>query len=388
VRDVDYSLAPDFFESFFAGTEHAVELRVLGNDDVDVRPIVRFTRHPSVVIATCVRYDGIGRAIYFGVATRLNGSHSGRREDLAELTAVWTDIDYYKLGITLEEALSALQNCPLPPTVIVHSGGGLHAYWLFREPLDVRYAPEVGRGDAAKEEVEAVLRQLAGVFAGDTKACDITRILRLPGSHNTKTGEMRLARIVWTSGNRYDLIELQEWLDTQRPLIERPAPPAEPNDPSEPFDDPFAEFARRYGFKPPIDVEERLAAMTYMGDGDAGIHQTQLHVSASLVNQGMDDDEVVKILMEATQTAAGHYGATWNWRREEKNIRGMIESWRAKVEKRKAEAQRLAEEAVAECGAPTEPDGDLILVTVEEYERDLEELVTEFLADTLGKRPQ
>jgi hypothetical protein len=229
-----------------------------------------------------------------------------------------------------------------------------------------------------------VLRQLAGVFAGDTNTCDITRILRLPGSHNTKTGELRPVTILWVSGNRYDLIELQEWLDIQRPLIDRPAPPEAAAKPEE-FD-PFAEFVAHYGFKPPIDVEERLAAMTYMGDGDAGIHQTQLHVSASLVNQGMDDDEIVKILMEVTATAAGHYGATWNWRREEKNIRGMIQSWRAKVEKRKAEAQKLTDEATAADGEPD--DDEPILVTVEEYERDLEERVTEFLADILGPLPR
>jgi hypothetical protein len=386
VRDVDYSSAPDFLEDFFRGTEHAVDIRALANDG-SLKPVTRHTRDPQIVIDMCMRYNGADRGVFFGVATRLNGSHSGRREDLAELPGLWTDIDCYKLGISKDEALAVLRQCPLPPTVVIDSGGGLHAYWLFREPLDVRYALEVGRGDTIKEDIDSALKQLAGVFAGDTNACDITRVLRLVGTHNSKVaGELRLVTIVEASGNRYELVDLVEWLDIQRPLIERPAPSREEKSPGEPSD-PYSEFAARYGFKAPIDVEERLAAMTYMANDDASVHQTQLHVSASLVNQGMDDDEIVKILIEATQAAAGHYGATWNWRREEKNIRGMIESWKAKVEKGKAEAQRLADEAAAAYGAPTEPDDDLILVTVEEYERDLEERVTEFLADTLGTLP-
>src|SRR5215472_17081723 len=125
---------------------------------------------------------------------------------------------------------------------------------------------------------------------------------------------------------RYELSDIVDMLDIQRPLLKRPVVPDEPNDPSEPFD-PFAEFAARYGFKAPIDVEQRLAAMVYMGNGDSGIHQTQLSCSASLVAQGQaTDDEIVTSLLSATHAAAGHSGRYWNWKREEKALRRMVET--------------------------------------------------------------
>lgn len=195
MRDFDYSSADEFLESFFCGTEHAIEIRVLSNDG-SLRPITCFIREPQIVIDICKRYDSPGRGIYFSVATRLNGSHSGKRENLAELPGVWTDIDCYKIGVSKETALTTLRSSLLPPTIVVDSGGGLHAYWLFPEPLDVRYRPEVGRGDTIKENIDAMLRQLAGVYGGDLASCDITRIMRLPGTHNSKTGELRLVGLI------------------------------------------------------------------------------------------------------------------------------------------------------------------------------------------------
>ncbi len=45
---------------------------------------------------------------------------------------------------------------------------------------------------------------------------------------------------------------------------------------------PFLQIAELLGFKPPIDVEQRLAAMLYMGGDDAVIHTMQVSVSSGL----------------------------------------------------------------------------------------------------------
>ncbi len=328
------SLAVDFLTLLYAGAEHAVEFRVFPNDSDGKALDRRFTRDSEIVLDICKRYDGGEVGIYFGVATRLNGSHSGKREDLAELTCLWTDIDTYKIGITKDDAVAALWQCLLPPSVIVDSGGGIHAYWLLKEPLDVRYTPEVGKRDEVKDTIDGTLKQLAGVFAGDTNTCDITRVLRLPATHNTKTGELRRVAILARNDNRYELSDIQDMLDIQRPLIARPAPEP-PKGKSVDADagppDPYAEFAKRFGFKATIDVQARLAAMSYMADGEAGIHATQLSVSASLVSQGeASDDEIAAALIRATQVAAGHHGLNWNWTREEQTILRMIATARKK----------------------------------------------------------
>src|SRR5258708_24705398 len=142
--------------------------------------------------------------------------------------------------------------------------------------------------------------------------------MRLAGSHNGEFGEVKEVEKVSRNGLPYELDDLEEWRSETSPVILRKIRPVawiEPN--------PWLAIAERLGFKPPIDVEKRLAAMVYMGGGDSGVHATQLAVSASLLNQGTDIEEVVAMLMRATRAAAGEYGDRWNWGKEEKRARRM-----------------------------------------------------------------
>lgn len=330
MRDFDYSDATDFLSRFYEGTEHAVELRALANDG-DLRPVSNPTRDPDIVESFCVRYDGPGRGIFFGVATRITGNAGGTRQDLAELPGLWVDIDCYKIGVSVEEAVRALGACPLIPTVIVGSGGGVHAYWLFREPLDARW---INNADSLKEEIDAALRQLAGVFAGDTSSCDITRVLRLPGTHNTKTGELRPVAVLEASWVRHEFADLVEMLDWLGPLLRSSAPATAD---AEDATNPFLEAAKHFAFGSAIDVQQRLEAMQYQADGPTGINATQRDVSASMVGRGHADDEIVELLLATTRRAAFPHGEKWNWKREERKIRLLISEWRKKLEKLNAD---------------------------------------------------
>ena len=200
--------------------------------------------------------------------------------------------------------------------MVVASGGGYHAYWLFREAIGA---------SENRIQVEAALRQLADLVGGDLAVCEIARIMRLPGSHNTKSGGWAEVKVVHHSHARYELADLQEWLSETSPVIERK--PRNSGSTNGAGLNPFLEAAKRFGHKPPIDVEQRLAAMTYQGSGETAIHTTQLSVSAALLNRGTSIDDVVAILMAATKTAAGPLGAGWDWAREERAIRQMCESW-------------------------------------------------------------
>jgi putative DNA primase/helicase len=337
VRNFDYTAATEFLSLFYEGTEHAVEFRALPNITGEFRPISRPTRDPQIVHDLCEAYDGAGRGIFFGVCTRINGRHSGKREDLAELPGLWVDIDYYKLGITLEEALAALRLCPLVPTIIISSGGGLHVYWLFREPMDVRLTDGP---DTIKEDVDGALRCLAGVFAGDINSCDITRVLRLIGTHNTKDGSHRLVTVLEASWVRHEFDDLVEMLDQLRPLLRAPESAARTVEAVP--DNPWTEFGKRFSFNVGIDVEQRLAAMSYEAEGANGVNVTQRDVSSSMVSRGADDETIVARILEATYRAAGIYGPKWNWKREERKIRILISDWRKKIAK--TDANKPAEQ--------------------------------------------
>src|SRR5262245_27673440 len=323
MRDRDYSSAAEFVARFVGRvTEHAVAIRALPQEHGAGRAAPLFTRDEALVIDHCVVWDRQGRAVYFAVATRITGSPVGNRANLAELSALWSDIDCLKHGLDKAVVISLLIGMPIPPNLIIDSGGGLHAYWLLREAINVRI--DADDAETTEEAIVAALRQLAGVTCGDLAVCDLARVMRLPGTDNWKTGEGRLCHVVHANWDaRHEFSELVETLDWMRPVVV-PAPGVPNGTPAEKSADfqqfsanPYLEYARRFGLRPPLDVEARLSAMSYMADGDAGVHQTQLHVSAALVVRGADDEAIVELLLEATRRAAGIYAASWNWKREE-----------------------------------------------------------------------
>jgi hypothetical protein len=58
---------------------------------------------------------------------------------------------------------------------------------------------------------------------------------------------------------------------------------------------------------------------------NGNIHNTQLSVTASLLNQGMEVDDVVRKVQEATKDLPKT--DDWDWNREEKTIRKMCTDW-------------------------------------------------------------
>jgi len=363
MRERSYQESADFLAEFFgATTEHAVELRSFTNRSGDgpARPL--FTRDMEMITAHCARWDDDGRGMFFGVCTRVTGSHTGRRVDLAECPALWADIDTGKMGLDKDTVVSELRPLPFPPSVIVDSGGGLHAYWLLNEAIDV--GADAPDAEATEEAITSTLKQLAGICAGDLNVCDLARVMRLPGTLNTKPDvvaanarapvECMVLDATWA---RHEFDDLVEWLDWQRPVVERSS--TGESEPEAQDDNPYLAAAKRLGFKPPLDVEQALAAMTYLGDGETSIHQTQLRVSASLASQDVDEDEIVALLLDATRAAAGRHGATWNWKREEGAIRRMIASAREKfgdkAQERVVSLARAREKRAA--GKPAASDG-------------------------------
>src|SRR5690348_1471552 len=68
------------------------------------------------------------RNIYIGVATRARVN--GRRlEDCLSLHAIFADIDFKDFS-SEAAARERLRVFPLPPNIIILSGGGLQCYWL------------------------------------------------------------------------------------------------------------------------------------------------------------------------------------------------------------------------------------------------------------------
>lgn len=300
--------------AFGSTTEQPVHVCSLGNDrDGQHAPRMVNTRDLGDITRFIAKWDQPERGLFFCVGT-LTGSKRNK-ENVAEIAFLHADIDFKDTMDQQADVARKLANLEMPPSIVVSSGNGMHAYWLLTESWP----------GTDQERIESALRLLADTVGGDVSVCEIARLMRLPGTHNTKFGKFVPVTIETQTERRYELDDIEEWLSRTSPVILRKQRPQQ-----QPADNPFLAAAQRLGFKPPLDVEKRLGAMSYMAGGDAAIHATQLAVSASLLNHGAEVEEVVSTLLDATRAAAGPYGARWNWRREENALRKMCETWQHK----------------------------------------------------------
>lgn len=123
--------------------------------------------------------------LYFGVVKRSNPV-TGKKLDCLDATTLWADIDCTNIGMNEEEAIKSIYALPgcLQPSALVRSGGGLHAYWFLDMPC-----PDQGR-------VEDYNAGFADLVSGDGIG-NIDRIMRLPGSVNSKRGKATACHVVW-----------------------------------------------------------------------------------------------------------------------------------------------------------------------------------------------
>ncbi|MBU5323519.1 DNA-binding response regulator [Sarcina ventriculi] len=127
-----------------------------------------------------------------------------RIEYLKELNALFIDLDTYKTDFTKEQILMNLnenyfgKNIPTP-NFIIDSGRGLYLIWLIKKVPSMA----LPLWKAVEEYFYKTLKE----FGADRQALDATRILRIPGSINSKTHTE--VKIIDNYDYLYDLREIQ-----------------------------------------------------------------------------------------------------------------------------------------------------------------------------------
>lgn len=128
--------------------------------------------------------------------------------------------------LSIEEIIARLKALRFPPTIIIVSGGGVYAWWLFREPWTFDSPDE--RESAARglrNFLEAV-----GIPGTDPAAMDLARVLRPPGTLNHKYDPPRLVHVVQAQPDRrYNPSELLEWAEMVRPAPAKSLPTPVPS---------------------------------------------------------------------------------------------------------------------------------------------------------------
>lgn len=136
-----------------------------------------------------------------------------RAVHLAWMTHAYVDLDTYKASAWSihvdRDTYGTNKGCPAPdemvreilghcddndippPSIILSSGRGFYCKWFWSQPIP---RAEVGRAVAVNR---ALARRLTR-FQADPRAIDVSRILRVAGTINSKNG--RLVDIVWLNG--------------------------------------------------------------------------------------------------------------------------------------------------------------------------------------------
>jgi P4 family phage/plasmid primase-like protien len=168
--------------------------------------------------------------VYFGVGVRkeqLDEFQRGKSKDIASLPGVWVEIDI-KGGVhaadnlpTQEDVQTILDTFPLEPSVINHSGGGLHCYWLFDKSVHIRTDKDLGSAERMLYRFQNMFIRLArvkGLHIDNT--ADLARVLRIPGTFNRKKEQKPVKTLVLNQEVRYsieDLFEAIQSIETTLP---------------------------------------------------------------------------------------------------------------------------------------------------------------------------
>lgn len=136
---------------------------------------------------------------HFGVCPR--STKRGTEEAIRHITTFWADIDIGKERNSLSSVGEAIRNTNrfrFQPSIIVYTGGGLHLYWLLKEP------------EEAISLHRDIINGLGQALGGDP-VHDLARIMRLPETLNMKYSRPRKVNIVNFNPNiRYNPLDLEE----------------------------------------------------------------------------------------------------------------------------------------------------------------------------------
>lgn len=161
--------------------------------------------------------------VYIGCGLRganLGPTLRGEKQEVVAIPGVWADLDYAEGGghkkpnlpPTEADAMALIAEMGLAPSIIVHSGRGLQAWWLFKEPLVFDSEEDRAKAETLTKGWCSTLRARAKGHGWDAdQVGDLTRVMRLPGTWNRK-GVPKKTRLLEINDNRYEPSDLEAYL--------------------------------------------------------------------------------------------------------------------------------------------------------------------------------
>lgn len=180
---------------------------------------------------TAIQKSDEGYNVFFGVSLTNKPFPENRRAGFKDINlqlGIWIDIDVQgwthigeKYPPSIEVAISFL---PLKPSIIVNSGYGIHAYYLFSKALVIG---EHNRNEATERNrkfIEIVRENARNYKESVDSVQDLSRILRMPGTFNYKVEDDKppICWVIKDNDVKYNLTELDEFIDSNYKSIPEP----------------------------------------------------------------------------------------------------------------------------------------------------------------------
>lgn len=187
------------------------------------------TRKKSVwfsdAFSAAVKAEEINKSAdtYFGCLLQdrsaMKGNSRGSAETARVLGGLWLDIDlalptHTKQGLPTSEGevRAAIERLPLPPSLVLFTGGGYHAWWMLREPYTIDTDTE--RSAIVAPTVDGWQRFCAEQFGFTIdQTGDLARVMRLPGLLNHKYNTV-VSPARWSNPAKspsYSLSDFEAW---------------------------------------------------------------------------------------------------------------------------------------------------------------------------------
>jgi Protein of unknown function (DUF3987) len=312
--DTGAAIAFPFLCQMFDRTRGAVFLASYANnrDETDkfkpFNDVVYLTKPDAadVEIADFIQDNDIpGRACYFAVNVMIG--HVRNKTKVDEITCLHVDVDFHGIVENKKKILEVLGRLKIKPSAVVASGHGLHCYWWFDKLQALGHIKNLKEKAKHTDAHEKRLRDLAEMLAADTSAAEVVRVLRLPGSHNTKDdGESLAVSVVekLSSWKRYSVAELDIWIaSVTKPLLTRvekpkPEPVVENTKPMNFWQRVRQEVKQRGGG---FDFDDMLDAMVYKDTEGQGIDDTYTDIIGTMVAAHAPLSDVLATLLGPTR---------------------------------------------------------------------------------------
>jgi putative DNA primase/helicase len=284
--------ATEFFHTLFESSLNSncgdIEIRTFPKEQ---HPKRTFCKSETNAAKISHQLCNQGIDVYVGVNPRVG--NAGKKENVHYLAAFHAEVDYGSDGhkkdseyANYEEAQAAIEKFKMKPTIVNHSGGGFHCYWVLYNPVEV--------SAIGIPQLESINKALIKKLGGDSGTHDISRVLRVPGTFNFKLeGKTREVVNLWLDGPRYKLQDFQWLIEEDEADIQKTKKASAQN----PKPTPAIMIASADDIEK-LPIPERIKKLILNGC-DYGIYpsrsEADMAVILALVNKGISDQDIKSI---------------------------------------------------------------------------------------------